>query len=161
MIDYCSTNVSSLLTVKEALDAINDSVCPLSGTESVPLKQALGRILAELIISPINIPGFRNSSMDGFAFSSNDIVNEKQFTLLLVGTSWAGQPYNEKVTKGNCVQIFTGAVLPEGTDSVVMQELVTELADTIQFPADTKALENIRYPGEDIPKGKNLLEANK
>ena len=161
MTDYCNTNVSGLLSVKDALHAIYISVTPLTGTESVPIKYALGRILAGPVISPNNIPGFRNSSMDGFAFSSSDIAEGQPFSLRLAGTSWAGKPFFEKVTAGNCVKIFTGAVLPEGTDSVVMQEEVSNQGEIIQFPVDTRPFQNIRYPGEDIKKGQQLLRPNK
>ena len=161
MTDHCNTNISGLLSVKEALHAICISVTPLTGTESVPIKFALGRILAKPVLSPNNIPGFRNSSMDGFAFSSSDIVEGHPFSLRLAGTSWAGKPFFEKVTAGNCVKIFTGAVLPEGTDSVLMQEQVRNQAKIIQFPADTKPFQNIRYPGEDIKQGNHLLKSNK
>ncbi len=153
MIDACSLESKPLLSIDEALDSIKAAVHPVSGTEKLTLNDALGRVLAEAVYSPINIPHDRNSAMDGYAFACRDIVNGQVFTLSLVGTSWAGRPFVGALQPGQCVRIFTGAVVPEQADSVIMQEQVQLLEQTVHFPADTRALQNIREIGEDVKQG--------
>jgi molybdopterin molybdotransferase len=94
--------------------------------------------------------------MDGYAFSSQDINPEQPFTLNLAGTSWAGQPYQGHLQPGQCIRIFTGAVLPSEADSVVMQEHVQANGPTVLFPANTPARKHIREVGEDIMQGSLL-----
>ena len=90
MIDLCSQESNPLLSIDAALERIKAAIQPVAGSEKVVLKNALGRVLSESIYSPINIPHDRNSAMDGYALSSNDINQEQPFTLSLAGTSWAG-----------------------------------------------------------------------
>jgi len=157
MIDACSHESSPLLSIEDALDSIKTAVHPVSGIEKLPLNNALGRVLAEPVYSPINIPLDRNSAMDGFAFASCDRVDGQAFTLSLVGTSWAGRPFQGQMQTGQCVRIFTGAVVPEQADSVIMQEQVQVQGQTIHFSADTRALQNIREIGEDVKQGDCLI----
>lgn len=159
MIDACSLEAKQLLSLKEALEKIKVAIQPVSGVEKVTLKNALGRVLAEPVYSRINIPHDRNAAMDGYAFASSDIAHKQAFTLSLAGTSWAGRPYQGQLKPGQCVRIFTGAVVPPEADSVIMQEHVLAQEQTIHFPADTKAHQNIREIGEDI-KGGGLLCAH-
>jgi len=160
MIDPCSLQTKPLLSVDEALAKIKTAIQPIMASERVALKNALGRVLSEDIHSPINIPYDRNSAMDGYALSSVDIDFHQPFTLTLAGTSFAGKPYQNTLQTGHCVRIFTGAVVPDGADSVIMQEQV-ELDDAyITFPAACKASQNIREAGEDIQKN-GLLCADK
>jgi molybdopterin molybdotransferase len=157
MIDKCSLESKPLLTIDEALDSIKAAVHPVSGTEKAVLNDALGRVLAESVDSPINIPHDRNAAMDGYAFASRDRAAGQAFTLSLVGTSWAGRPFQGALQPGECVRIFTGAVVPTEADSVVMQEQVQVLGQTIHFPADTRALQNIREIGEDVRQDACLI----
>jgi molybdopterin molybdotransferase len=157
MIDACSHESSPLLSIEDALDSIKTAVHPVSGTEKLSLNNALGRVLAEPVYSPINIPHDRNSAMDGFAFASCDRVDGQAFTLSLAGTSWAGRPFQGQMQTGQCVRIFTGAVVPEQADSVIMQEQVQVQQQTIHFPADTRALQNIREVGEDVKQDDCLI----
>jgi molybdopterin molybdotransferase len=99
--------------------------------------------------------------MDGYAFASCDITDGQAFTLSLAGASWAGHPFNGQLQAGQCVRIFTGAVVPNEADSVIMQENVKVQEQTIHFPADTRAQQNIREIGEDVKKGDCLLEQSK
>ena len=161
MTDICSTEASGLLSVNDALLKISESIVPIPGSEIVSLPKALGRILNEPVYSPVDIPSHRNSSMDGYAFFSGDITSTHSFTLKLSGVSWAGKPYKGQISPGNCVRIFTGAIVPEGADSVVMQELVTARGNKITFPADVKPHQNIRNPGEDIQQGSILFKSTK
>lgn len=161
MIDPCSLESKPLLSIDDALEKIKSAIQPIMASERVVLKSALGRVLSEDVVSPINIPYDRNSSMDGYALSSKDIVANNPFTLTLVGTSWAGKPYLGSLQAGQCVRIFTGAVLPDGADSVVIQELVSADGVNITFPANIAAYENIREAGEDIAQGCLLCPGQK
>jgi molybdopterin molybdotransferase len=167
MIDPCSLEPKPLLSVDEALTRIKAAIQPVTASERVVLKNALGRILSDDIFSPINIPYDRNSAMDGYALSSEDIDGKQPFTLTLVGASWAGKPFQGSLQAGQCVRIFTGAVVPNGADSVVIQEQVSADGENITFPANIAAHENIREAGEDIeqssllcPRQKKLMPAD-
>lgn len=153
MIDLCSQEPNPLLSIDEALERIKAAIRPVAGSEQVALKNALGRVLAQSVYSPINIPNDRNSAMDGYALSSKDINHEQPFTLSLAGVSWAGRPFEGLLQAGQCIRIFTGAVLPAEADSVVMQEQVRADGETIHFPADTPARQHVRAVGEDIKQG--------
>jgi molybdopterin molybdotransferase len=157
MIDACSQESRPLLSIDDALARVKTAVTPVSSTEKVSLTNALGRVLAEPVYSPINIPHDRNTAMDGYAFASEDRVDGQAFTLVLAGTSWAGRPFQGQLQAGQCVRIFTGAVVPKEADSVVMQEQVQVEGQTIHFPADTRARQNIREIGEDVRQGVCLI----
>jgi molybdopterin molybdotransferase len=157
MIDACSLEPKPLLPLGDALDRIKTAVSPVTGTEKIPLADALGRVLAEPVYSPINIPHDRNAAMDGYAFASKDRVDGQAFMLALAGTSWAGRPFQGQLQTGQCIRIFTGAVVPKEVDSVVMQEQVQVKGQTIHFPADTRAQQNIREAGEDVRQGACLI----
>jgi molybdopterin molybdotransferase len=161
MTDPCSLGPKPLLSVEEALVRIKSAVQPVTANERIALKQALGRVLSEDVISPINIPYDRNSAMDGYALSNKDIDSNHPFTLTLAGTSWAGKPFQGSLKAGQCVRIFTGAVIPDGADTVVIQEQVNADGETITFPANTAAYQNIREAGEDIKQGGLLCPAHK
>ena len=92
----------------------------VEGTEDIPLAQALGRVTAEPIYAQISLPPFPASAMDGYAVRRNDFDAAKP--LRLIGQSLAGHPFHGTVTAGNCVRIFTGAVVPEGADLIVLQK---------------------------------------
>jgi len=157
MIDPCSLEPRTLLTIIEALARIKTTIQPVEGSEQVGLKAALGRVLSESVYSPINIPHDRNAAMDGYAFSSKYTDIGLPFSLGLAGTSWAGRPFQGQLQAGQCVRIFTGAVVPSEADSVVMQEQVSLEGQTVHFPANTKAGQNIRSAGEDAQQGACLI----
>ena len=157
MIDLCNTQPGALLTLPEALAKIKAAISPIDDPEIVVLNNAAGRMLSDPVYSPINIPYDNNASMDGYAFSSSDIEPEKAFSLKLAGTSWAGRPFTDTLKPGYCIRVFTGAVVPPETDSVIMQEQVRTEETTIHFPAQVKAHQNIRFAGEDIQQGGLLL----
>ena len=159
MIDSCSIKNQGLISIEQALKKIEATVIPIQAGERVILKSALGRILATEVYSSINIPADKNSAMDGYAFSSQDIFPDQSFSLTLVGTSWAGKPYDKALKKGQCIRIFTGAVVPVNADSVIMQEHIQCEGNTILFPETTRAKENIRPIGSDIKKDEMLLAA--
>lgn len=153
--DVCSLERKPLLPLAEALARVSAALKPVAETEMLALTQALGRVLAEPVSSPVDIPYDRNAAMDGYACASQDIADQP-FTLRLAGTSWAGRPWQGRLQAGQCVRIFTGAVVPEGADTVIMQEQVQADGDVIQFPANLKPGQNIRNAGEDIKQGQTV-----
>ncbi len=161
MIDSCAVETNGLITIEQALQKINQTITPVNHTERIVLKQALGRILSTSVVSPINIPPDNNSAMDGYAFSSADIKHNQRFTLTLAGTSLAGRPFTEIFKKNECIRIFTGAVVPEGLDSVIMQEHIEKNGQQIIFPITTTAKQNIRLAGSDVINNTELLSAPK
>ena len=149
------------LTVDEALRRIDTAVQPVAGFEKVAIRSALGRVLVEDIRSNINVPPHTNSAMDGYAVNSADFPESGTRELTVIGTAWAGQPFAGSVTRGQCVRIMTGAMLPDGTDSVVIQERVERDGDVIRFGTGNKPGQNVRQPGEDLAVGQVVLEAGK
>lgn len=149
------------LTVEEALRRIDTAVQPVAGFEKVAIRSALGRVLVEDIRSHINVPPHANSAMDGYAVNSADFPESGTRELTVIGTAWAGQPFTGRVARGQCVRIMTGAMLPDGTDSVVIQERVERDGDVIRFGAGNKPGQNVRRPGEDLAVGQVVLEAGK
>ena len=117
--------------------------------------------MTQNIISPINSPPERNAAMDGYAFSSLDIIENQAFSLTVVGTSWAGKPYTGSIDHQQCVRIFTGAVVPDSADSVIAQEQVSCTDNTITLPSNTQAFKNIRAPGSDVRQQELLICAPK
>jgi molybdopterin molybdotransferase len=132
-------------------------------TEELPLMQALGRIVAEDIISPINVPAHDNSAMDGFALDGKQL-GASPLTLRVVGTAFAGKAWQGNVQSGECVKIMTGAVMPAGVDTVVAQELATVRTSgdetMVEIPAGIlQAGDNRRKAGEDLQSGLPALRA--
>ncbi len=152
----CADNHNpGLLTMDEARTRIVSNIKPVNEQEEVGLWGALGRVLAEDILSPINVPPYTNSAMDGYALNSHGI--EQGATLQVIGTAWAGKPFAGQIGKGECTRIMTGAVIPDGADAVVMQELVERKADTICLQRAVRAQENVRPAGEDLRAGGQAL----
>jgi len=158
MTDSC--NSDTLISIHRALAKISEQLAILQGEETINLQSALGRILTQDCIAPFNLPAFPNSSMDGYAFNSAD-KEKTDFNLIQVGTSWAGSPFSDQLLDGQCVRIFTGAVIPDGADSVIMQEHTTYHDKSIHFPKNTPVKQNIRYTGEDVKQYDCLLAAPK
>ncbi|MEE9396327.1 MAG: gephyrin-like molybdotransferase Glp [Methylococcales bacterium] len=158
-----NTTSKELISVEKALEQLESNIDPIGDTERLELKNGLDRILAEDIVSPVDIPLFRNSSMDGYAFDSSAEKLSEIFTLSVKGTSWAGRPYLgvPALTKDQCVRIYTGAVVPQNADVVVMQENVERIGDTIKVLQTVAPGLNIREPGEDVREGQVILPKNK
>ncbi|GFO72357.1 molybdopterin molybdotransferase [Bathymodiolus japonicus methanotrophic gill symbiont] len=158
MTDLCHTQ--SLISIDQALKNISSALSTLTGDEMLSLHTAKDRVLSVGCTAPIDLPTFANSAMDGYAFNSADIQSS-DFDLLQIGISWAGRPFKKTLKRGQCVRIFTGAVLPNGADSVIMQEQV-EISDvTIHFPTNTQAQQHTRSVGEDVRQHDCLLPAGK
>lgn len=163
MMDLCNQESSGLLQVSEALERIRTAVAPVSDSEAVTLENAAGRVLSEPVYSPINIPYDDNAAMDGYAFAGAGagLDTGQAFSLKLAGISWAGQPFSGNLQAGECIRIFTGAVMPIQADSVVMQEQVRVDGQIVHFPAGTPLYQNVRKAGEDIQQGGLLCAAPK
>jgi molybdopterin molybdotransferase len=145
------------LRVDKAREAIRSCLSPVTDVEHVPVKEALGRILAQDIVPQINVPAHDNSAMDGYAVRFADL--EKP--LKEIGTALAGKPFGGKLGAGECVRIMTGAVMPAGADTVVIQEVVKRDGDRIIVPPGQKKAQNVRYAGEDLAVGKAVLREGK
>lgn len=153
-INDCFAQPQKLLPVSEALAQLRAAGQPMVTKESVSLRQAQGRILAEPLISGRDIPGFDNAAVDGYAINAADL-NPKQATQLpLVGQATAGHASAEALKPGTAMRILTGAKMPDGADTVVMQEDVEVVDGQVTFPAGIKAGSNWRPRGEDVPLGK-------
>ena len=146
-----------MLTVEQALDEILSRVRPL-GTERVEVLGALGRILAEPIVSRRVIPPWPNSSMDGYALRADD-TREDGVELTVVGRVAAGALPARALRLGEAMRIFTGAPLPDGADAVVPQEDVTAEGDRVRVPARVERGAFVRPVGEDVRAGDVVLEA--
>ena len=132
---------------------------PVTQTERVPLFSALGRVLAEDIVSPLSVPPHDNSAMDGFAFDGAQLVPGQPLSLNVVGTALAGAAWRGHVARGECVKIMTGAVMPAGLDTVVPQEFTRVDGDTVTVPANVVKLgDNRRKLGEDLMAGQPALQ---
>ncbi len=146
------------LPVDQANRIIRDFVTPVSGIEKVAVRAALGRVLAEDVISTIDVPAHDNSAMDGWAVRGEDIKSGTA-TLTEVGTAFAGRAFAGRVAAGECVRIMTGAVMPGGADTVVIQEAVKTEGKRILIPAGQEAGQHRRLAGEDLKKGSPALRA--
>jgi molybdopterin molybdotransferase len=136
------------VTVDGALSMMRSVVQAVSQTESVHLSDAVGRVLAEEIVSPIDVPGHDNSAMDGWAVRADDCGAALQHA----GTAYAGRPFSGELQPGQCVRIMTGAVLPRGADAVVVQEEARADGSSVMVPA-AKPGQNVRRAGEDLKRG--------
>lgn len=152
----CCDNSPNMMPVNDALARMFDSVPSIEETITLPLEQSLDHILAVDVQSTIDVPGYDNSAMDGYALIANDLTDNS--SLNLIGKSFAGAPFNGSVSTGQSVRIMTGAPVPPGADSVVMQENTEVDGNTITFLKQPKVGENIRRAGEDIPQGAIVLE---
>jgi len=166
--------LTSSLHVDEARKAIsqlvNDlleeskAVADTSDIEVVSLDHAINRILAEDLLSPIDVPAADNSAMDGYAFDGKCLTTgESNISLQIVGTAYAGKPFEGKISAGQCLKIMTGAIMPVGCDTVIPQELTTAKNETlIEFHQNQlKSGDNRRLRGEDLQQGKAAIAAGR
>ena len=148
------------LPVEQALAFLQTLVEPITDTEDIALSDGLDRILAGELISPLDVPPHDNSAMDGYAFAGAQLRPGKDLRLAVVGTAWAGRGWRGQAGLGQCVRIMTGAIMPDGLDTVLPQELATLSADGqwLTVPADRlTAGGNRRLRGEDLHRGQAAL----
>ncbi|SES96454.1 molybdopterin molybdotransferase MoeA [Thalassotalea agarivorans] len=156
----CDTE-NGLMSFEQAVNYLIDAMPTPSETQQIAIEDALGRVLAKDVVSSMNVPSADNSAMDGYAFAFDAMLDNSQ-TLTLVGQSFAGAPFNGSVASGECVRIMTGAVVPDGCDTVQMQEnaqVVSEQLVTIEKPKYMGA--NVRNKGEDISQGQVIFAAGR
>ena len=143
-------------------------IAPIDSPEPVELPQCLDRVLARDIVSPIDVPAHDNSAMDGYAVRGADLDPQAPTRLVVVGTAFAGRPFDGALAPGQALRVMTGAVMPTGADTVVIQEVVR--SEAIVDPAGAQAViippgqeigQNRRHRGEDLAKGKPALRAGK
>ncbi|UJD94044.1 molybdopterin molybdotransferase MoeA [Lelliottia amnigena] len=150
---------AGLMPLETALTQMLDRISPLKEHETLPLLRCFGRVTASDIVSPLNVPGFDNSAMDGYAVRLADI--QAGNALPVAGKAFAGQPFQGEWPQGTCIRIMTGAPVPAGCDAVVMQEETEQTDDGVRFTASVKPNQNIRRAGEDITLGAAVFAAGK
>jgi molybdopterin molybdotransferase len=155
----CFAHGGSLMSLEDALTLIERRTETVAGTESVPLKEALGRILAENVVAPLSVPPHANSAVDGYAVRFEDLAPDGETMLRLVGRAAAGHPERRPLGSGEAIRIFTGAVMPEGADTVMMQEDCRLEGVRVAIPPGIKRGANRRRAGEDVEAGAVALPA--
>jgi len=151
----------SSMLMQDALDRICSSVQTVANSENISIRHGLNRVLAEPIKSTINVPPYTNSAMDGYAINGSDIPNKGEMTLKIVGTVMAGTPLAIRINRGECARIMTGGKIPEGSDTVIMQEHVRIEKDCIVINANHQTGQNVRRSGEDIAINQSVLDPGK
>ena len=149
------------MPVDKARELIRRYLEPVVGIEQVNIRAALGRILAKDIVSPVDVPAHDNSAMDGYAVRHADLSAHGETTLTVVGSAFAGKPYTGTIGKGECVRIMTGGVVPEGMDTIVMQEHVRAAGGKVTIGTGHRRNQNLRRAGEDLARGGVALARGK
>jgi molybdopterin molybdotransferase len=146
------------MPVAKAREVIARFLQPVTATERLALRAALGRVLAEDVVSPLDVPAHDNSAMDGYAVRFADLKPGAETVLRNVGSSFAGAPFRGTVDAGQCVRIMTGGVVPAGADTIVMQEHVTADGDRATIGPGHRKGQNLRRAGEDLAAGQIALK---
>jgi len=153
----CFKNSKKRISLEKALSILEKRLKCIKKIQTIDLKDSLGRILSKDIISKIHVPSFDNSAVDGYVFKYSNLNKNKDINLKIAGRITAGQNFNKKIKKGEIARIFTGAKVPLGADTVIMQEdCLTNNNEVILKPGIFKGA-NIRKKGEDIKYGKKIL----
>jgi molybdopterin molybdotransferase len=145
------------MPVQRARELIARFLSPVATIEQVAIRAALGRVLAADVISPVDVPAHDNSAMDGYALRHADLGTEGITRLKVTGSSFAGVPFKGSVAAGEAVRIMTGGVVPEGTDTIVMQEHVEAGDGQISVGSGHHKGQNLRRAGEDLQRGQPAL----
>jgi molybdopterin molybdotransferase len=159
--DDCFAFGGALLPIEAARDLIFERVGVVTEAELVRLGQADGRTLAEAVEAPINVPCFANSAVDGYAVRFDDLAADAETRLFRVGRIAAGQASLERLATGHAARIFTGAVMPDGADTVIMQEDCRDDGATVLIHPGIRRGANLRRAGEDIAAGTTALAAGR
>lgn len=158
--DCCADgHTGPALPLADAVARILAEVDPVRGAETVSVRDALGRVLASDVVAEVNVPSHTNSAMDGYALRGADLQSDAETRLDIIGVSAAGRPFDGIIAAGQCTRILTGAPLPEGADTVVMQEHVTRAADSATVRPGQTLGQHVRKAGEDIACGAVALPA--
>lgn len=155
--DDCFAFNEKLIKTQQAIEILNHRLTVVVGKQRLPLKKARGRILAEQVTSKIAVPPHDNAAVDGFALRFEDLSQDTNTELKIIGRVAAGNSPNERIRKNEAVRIFTGAPMPEGGNTVLMQEDCEEKRGTVIIPPGINAGANRRLAGEDIAVGETIL----
>jgi molybdenum cofactor synthesis domain-containing protein len=156
------TPFKELISYKEALERIRQSIKPIHRTETLLIEEVSDRVLAEDIVADISVPPFDRAAMDGYAVRAEDTFGATQLkpkSLRLTEILHAGQTSNRIMEEGECIQIATGSPIPKGADAVVMVEFTQKEGENVSVAKPVYPGENISPKGEDIEKGQAVLEA--
>jgi molybdopterin molybdotransferase len=159
--DDCFAFNGPLLPVDEAERLIAERIAPVDGHESVALRAASGRVLAGDIVAPVNVPPFDNSAVDGFAVRTDGLATDGETRLVIVDRITAGHVSDRALKAGEAIRIFTGAPMPQGADTVFMQEDCRIEGDHVIVPPGLKRGANRRFAGEDMKAGAVALPAGR
>ena len=151
--DDCFAFGGTLLGVDDALALIAERVTPVVGEEMVPLGEATGRILAHNLVAGMNVPPHSNSAVDGYALVHADLLPDRDTVLPVTGRAAAGHPLGRAIERGEAIRIFTGAPMPEGADTVMMQEDCIFADGWVTMKPGLKQGANRRHAGEDVAQG--------
>jgi molybdopterin molybdotransferase len=157
----CFSFGGALLTVAAALAEIEARIAPVVETETVPLTAAASRILAQDIIATMNLPPHDNSAVDGYAVAHADLIPDRDTVMPVSGRAAAGHPLDRPVRRGEAIRIFTGAPMPDGTDTVMMQEDCTFEDGRVLLRPGIRRGANRRHAGEDVTEGEVALPAGR
>jgi molybdopterin molybdotransferase len=151
--DDCFAFGGTLLSVDAALALVAERVTPVVGEETVPLAAAAGRVLAHDVVAGMDVPPHANSAVDGYAIAHADLSPDRATVLPVTGRAAAGHPLGRAIERGEAIRIFTGAPMPEGADTVMMQEDCTVADGRVTMKPGLKPGANRRHAGEDVAKG--------
>ncbi|NGX14945.1 gephyrin-like molybdotransferase Glp [Wenzhouxiangella sp. XN24] len=155
----CGGHDDAAQTLQQALARITAEISPVEGFELLATRDALDRVLYAPIHSTVDVPAHTNSAMDGYALAGAQLPGDGSRAFRVIGTAWAGRPFDGTAGEGECVRIMTGATVPAGTDTVVMQEQVQRESDTAIIGTGHKPGQNVRFAGEDLKAGAIALDA--
>ena len=159
--DDCFAFGGDLMSLDTALKLLRERINTVAGKEVLNLRSALGRIVAQDIIADRNVPPSDNSAVDGYAVFFDDLNVETETRLPVTNRVAAGHPLGRKAKKGEAIRIFTGAPMPEGMDTVFMEEDCETLLNQVVLPRGLKQGANRRKKGEDIHKGTKILASGR
>jgi molybdopterin molybdotransferase len=157
----CFAFGGTLLGVDAALALIEERVTPVVGEETVPIVSACGRILARDLVAQMDVPPHANSAVDGYAVAHADLLPDQDTVLPVGGRTAAGHPLGRPAIRGEAIRIFTGAPMPDGADTVMMQEDCIVEAGRVRLAPGIKQGANRRHAGEDVARGAVALPAGR
>ena len=157
----CFAFGGALLGVDAALELIRERIAPVVSEEEAPLAEACGRILARDLVAAIDVPPHPNSAVDGYAVVHADLLPDRDTVLPVTGRAAAGHPLGRPAARGEAIRIFTGAPMPDGLDTVMMQEDCVVEEGRVRLAPGIRKGANRRHAGEDVAKGTVGLAAGR
>jgi len=163
--DDCFAFGGTLLSVDAALALIDERIVPVVEAEDAPLADAAGRVLARALVAGMDLPPYANSAVDGYALAHADLSSDRDTVLPVGGRAAAGHPLGRAMARGEAIRIFTGAPMPEGADTVMMQEDCTvesrPKGASVRIKPGIRKGANSRRAGEDVAKDSTALPAGR